>query len=55
MIKWLDRIALAGIAGGMLLLVQPWWQGGFRLGFFVTMAATLMHIVTSHLVGAERK
>ena len=48
----LDRAALAGIAAGIAMLVQPWWAGGFRIGFFVTLAATVFHIVTSH-VAAE--
>ena len=54
MIRWLDRVAMVSITGGILLLVQPWWQAGFRLGFFATIAATLLHIVTSHLVEAEK-
>ena len=54
MIRWLDRIALAGITGGILLLVQPWWHAGFRVGFFATLAAAGLHIVTSHLVEAEK-
>ena len=44
-----DRLALAGMALGMLLLLAPWGRWPFRTGFFVTLAATAAHIVTSHL------
>ena len=46
----LDRLTLAGIAVGLGLLLQPWWEAGFRAGFFVTAAATLGQVVTSHLL-----
>ena len=47
--KWLDRFALTGIAAGIALMLQPWCGGTLRLGFFVTAAATILHIFTSHL------
>jgi len=47
--KLLDRLALAGMALGVGLILQPWWAGGFRAGFFATLVFTLLHIVTSHL------
>ena len=49
-----DRGSLYGIAAGVALLMQPWWEGGFRAGFFVVLAATLVQIVASHLVPGER-
>jgi hypothetical protein len=45
----LDRGSLAGIALGVALIVQPWWAEGFRAGFFVTLAATALQVVASHL------
>ena len=51
MILWLDRIARAGLVCGVALMLQPWWQEGLRYGFFATAGFTILHIVTSHLVG----
>ncbi len=48
LVRRLDRLALAGIGAGLALLFQPWWAAGFRVGFFVALAATLAYIVTSH-------
>ena len=50
----LDRCSLAGIAAGVALVMQPWWQGGLRLGFFVVLAATVVQVVASHALPAER-
>jgi hypothetical protein len=44
----LDRLALGGIALGFILVFQP-WGGTLRSGFFVTLVATILHVVTSHL------
>jgi len=49
LVKSLDRTSLAGMAFGIALILQPWWAGGFRAGFFVTAAATVLHVVTSHV------
>jgi hypothetical protein len=49
-----DRGSLVGIALGVALVMQPWWEGGFRAGFFVVLVATLVQIVASHLVPKER-
>jgi len=49
LLRWIDRAALAGIAAGVAMMLQPLWAGGFRAGFFVVAAATLGHIITSHL------
>jgi len=48
-IKILNLIALAGIAFGIGTILQPWWDGGFRTGFFATIIFTVFHIVTSHM------
>ncbi|MBL8695037.1 MAG: hypothetical protein JNJ88_13165 [Planctomycetes bacterium] len=47
--EWADRAALAGLAVGVALMLQPWWAAGFRFGFFVVAAFTVVHMVTSHL------
>ena len=49
MIVWLDRATLAAIAFGIAVMLQPWWTSGFRVGFFLTAAATVAQIVASHL------
>lgn len=51
----LDKIAQAGMALGVALMLQPWWQGGLRYGFFATALFTLLHILTSHLVIRTRE
>jgi hypothetical protein len=53
MIAWLDRAALTLMALGAATILQPLWAGGFRAGFFVTFAATALHIITSHLRRAD--
>ncbi|MBN1809243.1 MAG: hypothetical protein JW909_09265 [Planctomycetes bacterium] len=45
----LDIAALSGMAAGIALLMQPWWPGGFRLGFFATLVFTVVHVFTSHM------
>ena len=47
----LERFALAGMALGVALMIQPWWSGGMRAGFFVTLASTIAQITLSHLPG----
>jgi hypothetical protein len=49
MIATLNRIALAGIGLGIGMILQPWWAGGFRIGFFATIVFTVGHIVTAHI------
>jgi hypothetical protein len=44
-----ERIALLGMVIGVELMIQPWWAGGMRAGFFATAAFALGHIVVSHL------
>jgi len=44
-----DRLALAGITLGLASYVAPFWNDGrLRLAFWLTFAATLLHIFTSH-------
>ena len=52
-LRALDRATLAAIGVGLALVLQPWWSAGFRVGFFVTIAAVVAQIVTSHLVGGD--
>lgn len=49
-LRVLDRLTLVGVAVGLALVLQPWWTGGFRAGFFFTIAAVLGQIVASHLL-----
>jgi hypothetical protein len=48
-----DRALLWGMAAGTLLMLQPAWEGGLRWGFFVTLACTVLEIVTGHLLPGE--
>jgi hypothetical protein len=43
-----ERCALAGMALGVALMLQPWWSGGLRAGFFVTALATIAQITLTH-------
>lgn len=43
----LERAALAGMALGVALMLQPWWPGGLRAGFFATLAAVVAQIACS--------
>lgn len=45
---WLDGLALGGMTAGAALELQPWWSGGLRAGFFLLLAAVLLHVYTSH-------
>ena len=45
----MEHGALLGMALGVALMIQPWWSGGMRAGFFATAAFTLAHMVVSHL------
>ena len=49
MIAMLDRFSLFAMAAGVAMMLQPWWHEGFRLGFFVTLAATVFQIIIGHL------
>jgi hypothetical protein len=45
----LESLSLAGMALGVATMLQPWWSGGMRAGFFVTAACTIAQILLSHL------
>jgi hypothetical protein len=34
-------------------MLQPWWEAGFRIGFFLTVVATLGQVVAAHLLPKE--
>ena len=53
-VRWLDRAALGGLAAGAALVLQPWWAAGFRVGFAVAGAFTVLHVVTMHLRKPEK-
>ena len=45
---WLDGLALGGMALGAALQLQPWWAWGLRAGFFLLLAAVVLHVFTAH-------
>ena len=45
----MESLALAGMALGVATMLQPWWAGGMRAGFFVAAACTIAQIVLAHL------
>ena len=51
--RWLDVSALGGLGLGAALVLQPWWAGGFYVGFIVAGVFTLLHVVTMHLKKPE--
>jgi hypothetical protein len=52
MIAMLDKLSLVGMALGAAMMLQPWWDDGFRAGFFVTIGCTVLQIVAGHLAKA---
>ncbi len=44
-----ERWVLIAMAASVAVMLQPWWSGGLRVGFFATLVCTLAHIVVSHL------
>jgi hypothetical protein len=51
----LDRAALGALALGLFLYVMPWWrEGRLYLAFWLTFAATLLHVYTSHARAGRR-
>ena len=44
----IERATLIGMAAGVLLMLQPFWSGGLRAGFFLTLVATLANVIASH-------
>jgi hypothetical protein len=46
---WVDRVALGGIALGLMLYVTPLWsEGRLKAAFWLTLLASLLHVFTSH-------
>lgn len=45
----LERAALAGMGLGVALMLQPWWGSGLRVGFFATLAFTVLQMIAAHL------
>jgi len=45
-----DRALLGGMALGTVLMLQPVWEGGLKWGFFLTLASTILEIVTGHML-----
>jgi hypothetical protein len=49
----LDKLALVSMTLGLLLYVMPFWaEGRLLFAFWLTFAATVLHIYTSHAGGA---
>jgi hypothetical protein len=36
------------MAVGVAVMLQPWWEGGMRAGFFAAAVCTAAQIVLSH-------
>ncbi|HTF87738.1 MAG TPA: hypothetical protein VK843_04970 [Planctomycetota bacterium] len=49
----LDKLSLLAMVGGVALVLQPWWRGGFQIGFAVTGAGVVLQIVAAHLPRKE--
>jgi hypothetical protein len=49
MIRTLDHLSLLGMAIGIALMLQPFFAGGLRAGFFLTLLATLVQIVVGRM------
>lgn len=47
-LRTLDRVAISGMMLSVAVLLQPWWAGGLRAGFFGSLVFTLLHVYTSH-------
>ena len=49
----MDRVTLGGMGVSIAFMLQPWWSGGFKFGFFCTIVFTIGQIVFSHLLPSE--
>jgi hypothetical protein len=45
-----DRALFWGMGVGVLLMLEPFWANGLKVGFFVTLACTVLEIVTGHML-----
>ena len=43
-----ERLALGGIAGGLLFLCQPFWEGFYQAGFQILLSGLVGFITISH-------
>ena len=53
-IPTLDKGSLYAMVFGVALVLQPWWHGGFSVGFAVTGIGVVLQIVAAHLPHRER-
>jgi hypothetical protein len=45
-----DRALFSGMALGTALMLEPYWAGGLKWGFFLTLGCTVLEIITGHLL-----
>ncbi len=45
----LEGLSLQGMVLGVAVMLQPWWAGGMRAGFFLAGVSTIAQIVLGHL------
>jgi hypothetical protein len=50
MVKRIDQLNLILMIAGLLLMIQPAWRAGFRVGFFVLIVSILVHNVVPRLI-----
>lgn len=48
----IEKIFIAGIVAGILMMFQPWVFAAFRYGFYLLLFSTLAFIVWSHIMPA---
>lgn len=53
MIARLDQFSLLGMVLGILVMLQPWFGDGLRIGFFLVLGTTLLQIVVGRLRSTE--
>lgn len=50
----LDRASLVGLFVGVAVMLQPFWAGGLRAGFFLTASMIVLQTVASHAAAKRR-
>lgn len=55
LLLWCDRLARASLVIGLVLMLLPAWPPSFRIGFFVLLAGTMVHLVTARIVGGRMR
>ncbi len=53
MMRYFDRVALTAMVAGTAAMLQPWWPDGFRLGWWVLLAGTVVQTVTARYVAEQ--